>query len=234
MKTRITSRLALAARPALLACALGAAGLAQAAVMPLQVWSLGADFENGLGAWFDRNPTSPDALIVSDPLRPGNHVLAFDRLMGSGSVFTNQAVSTTGSYTLSFDYLGLPGLGGVAGNLGGYIGVSVGGHASTQYWVGGTGSYQTPLALIDDGQWHSYSYTFSVGWGQPVRVMVEDWDGSGGVARDAFFDNISLRDSSIAAPSFAQGASVPEPGSLALVALALAGVAALRTRGRRD
>jgi hypothetical protein len=216
-----------------LAFGLAAASGAQALVVSGAVYSLGADFEGDLSGWFDRNPGSPDAAIFLDPLRPGNHVLGFNTIKGSGSVFTSQSVSSTGSYTLSFDYLGVPGRGN-AGDLGGYIGISIGGNGSSAFWVGGTGSYATPLSLIDDGAWHSYSYTFNSPIGQPVRIMAEDWDGSGGVAGDAFFDNIVLRDSSVAAPRLALGApsEVPEPGSLALagLALALGGIGGFRAR----
>jgi hypothetical protein len=219
-----------------LALALGLAAVsgAQALAVPGAVYALGADFEGGLSAWFDRNPASPDAAIFVDPLRPGNHVLGFNTIMGSGSVFTSQAVSSTGSYTLSFDYLGVPGR-GTAGDLGGYIGVSTGGNGSSALWVGGTGSYATPLSLIDDGAWHSYSYTFNSPIGQPIRIMAEDWNGSGGVAGDAFFDNIVLRDSSASAPSLALGAlsELPEPSSLALVGLALLAGGVARHVARR-
>lgn len=218
-------------RCATLAAVLAAATAGHAAMVVSTVF--GSDFENGLSAWFDRDASSPDAAIFDDPLRPGNHVLGFNRTMGSGSVFGSAQISSSGSFTLSFDYLGVPGRGGVAGDLGGYIGVSVGGNGSSQYWVGGTSNrYGTPLNLVDDGLWHSYSSTFNSPIGPSIRVMVEDWDGSGGVAGDAFFDNIVLRDSSVAAPRIALGAAVPEPTSLALAGLALGLVGwAARRRG---
>lgn len=201
----------------MLGCMLAASPMANASPV------FSADFEGTLSGWFDRNPTNPDAAIFADPLRAGNHVLGFKAVMGSGSIFSNTQVTSTGTYTLSFDYLGLPGRGGNAGDLGGYIGISVGGNGSSQYWVGGTGAFSTPLDLVDDGQWHSYTYTFNSPIGKPIRLMAEDWDGSGRVAGDAFFDNIILRDSSVAAPILKLGTvNVPEPETLPLVGLALA------------
>lgn len=219
-------------RPVARALSLLAALSAATAAQALPVNAFGSGFEGGLSAWFDRDPSSPDAAIFDDPLRPGNRVLGFNRTMGAGSVISNAQVSSIGSYTLSFDYLGLPGLGGVPGDLGGFIGVSLGGNGSSQYWIGGTSdNHSTPLSLIDDGAWHSYSYTFNSPIGGSIRVMVEDWSGSGGVAGDAYFDNIVLRDSGVAAPATPLGSAVPEPGSLALVGLAL-GVAAWAARRR--
>ena len=98
-----------------------------------------------------------------------------------------------------------------------------------QLWVGGTSALSpTPIEMIDDGQWRSYSYTFtSPAWlGTPIRVMLEDWIGSGVITNDAFFDNVVLRDSARSANN-----NVPEPGSLALVGVALvAGAAVTRRR----
>ena len=119
-------------RPVARALSLLAALSAATAAQALPVNAFGSGFEGGLSAWFDRDPSSPDAAIFNDPLRPGNHVLGFNRTMGAGSVISNAQVSSIGSYTLSFDYLGLPGLGGVPGDLGGFIGVSLGGNGSSQ------------------------------------------------------------------------------------------------------
>jgi len=61
--------------------------------------------------------------------------------------------------------------------------------------------------LVDDGQWHTYSIEFNssdagcCGYGpwsgnpptdNTIRIMLEDFVGSGGVAGDAYFDNIRL------------------------------------------
>jgi hypothetical protein len=230
--------LAIAAR---VLAGLAVAGSALAAPQPAAVYAFSSGFETDLSGWSSRNAASPDAALFADPLHPGNQVLGFTALTSGGDLLSNTQVSTNGTFTLSFDYLGLPGRGGKAGNLGGYIGVSGG---SEQVWVAATSKeLETPLALVDDGLWHSYSYTFSgtaLGFEsrQALRVAVGDWKGSGGVAGDVFFDNIALRDTSLSQSAPAQAgtpANVPEPGSLGLVGLALAaalaGGAARRRRG---
>lgn len=188
------------------------------------------NFEGSLSAWTQRDASHPDGVIVADPLRTGNHVLAFSRTMGSGSLFSTDLVKSNGDFTFAFDYLGLARPGSVAGDIGGYLGVSKGFNGSNQYWLAGTGSYNTPIDLIDDGQWHSYSITFHSPIGQPVRLMLEDWDGSNGVAGDAYFDNLRLNDSRVAAAAFTN--AVPEPTVFALLGIA-ALAAGLASRRRR-
>lgn len=198
-----------------LTAALSLASLAHAAATTVFV----ADFEGDLSAWTERDPGAPTGQIVADPLNAGHgQVLNFQRTGSSGTLFTADAVtSNSGWFQLNFEYLGLPIKNGPTDDLGGYIGAIT--QVSGQgLWVGGTGAHPAPLDLVDDGQWHSYTYTFKSDWGPSLRVMIEDWDGSvAQVAGDAFFDNISLR-------------AVPEPTSLALVGLALAAMGASAKR----
>ena len=185
------------------------------------------NFEGTLSAWTDRNPgASPDSAIFADPLRPGNHVLGFNRTQAAGSIYTTDLVTTSGQFTVSFEYLGLPNLGGVPGDLGGFFGISLG-FPGDHFWVAGTlDSYGTPVVLIDDGTWHSYNLTFSSPIGQQVHLMFEDFSGSGNVAGDAFFDNIQFNDSQ-------EVGSVPEPASLALLGLGLAGIGFSRRKNQK-
>ena len=205
-----------------LTLALGTA--AQAA--PLTAFS--EDFEATLAAWTDRTPANPQSVIVADPLRTGNHVLAFSRLGSGGSLFTTALITAAAQFTVSFDYLGLAGRGGRVGDIGGYFGIDTG-FPALEYWVAGTGSYPTPIALIDDSQWHSYSLTFNSPVGQAVHLKFEDWDGSGGVAGDAYFDNVRFNDASVTPAPLPH--ATPEPSALALLSLALL-AAGLVTRRR--
>jgi len=178
------------------------------------------DFQTGLGGWTDRDPRSPESAVVADPLDAGNNVLSFLRLGYGGSLMSNTAVTSSGLFTISFDYLGQPGKGGVAGNLGGYLGVSSGVFSGGEMWLAGTGG-GTPIDLIDDGSWHHYTLTFRSTIGQSLHVMIEDFDGSGGVAGDVYFDNVRIT------------SAVPEPTSVAMALVGLVGLAAVRRRANR-
>ncbi len=196
-----------------LAFALSAAGSAQAGVIS----AFSENFEGTLAAWTDRNPSNPEAAIVVDPLRAGNHALSFNRLGSAGSIYSSDLITSSGNFTVSFEYLGRPGLGGAANDLGGFFGISQG-LPGNHYWVAGTGSYPAPIDLIDDGAWHSYTLTFASTVGQLVHLMYEDYAGSGGVAGDVYFDNIRFNDQNVAPAPFQ---SVPEPLSTTLLALGL-------------
>lgn len=180
------------------------------------------DFESGLSGWTDRNPGTPESVVVADPLNAGNKVLSFTQLGFGGSLLSNSFVSSTGWFSLSFDYLGQPSQGGVAGNLGGYLGVSSGSFSGGEMWLAGTGSASgTPIALIDDGAWHHYTLSFQSTIGQSLRLKLEDFDGSGGVAGDVYFDNVRLT------------SAVPEPSSVAMALAGLMGLVVVRRRANR-
>ena len=165
------------------------------------------DFESDLSQWTGKGAGAHSGLIVADPVRASNGVLTFTVVTFAGDIFGPEVTVAPGQrYTLEFEYLGVPGS-GTPGNLGGFIGFAED-TPSSHRWLIGTvlccGSEDG--SLIDDGQWHTYAIEFDpfnvpplaccydgIPTNNTIRVMVEDFVFSGGVAGDVFFDNIELR-----------------------------------------
>lgn len=188
------------------------------------ITSITDDFEGDLSQWTGKNDGSTGGYLTADPLDSSNQVLSFNRVIGAGDIFTIDTVSTTSTYTVSFDYLGNCG----TSDCGGYFGISVG-LPGNHYWVAGTGSYSTPISLIDDGTWHSYDLTFTNYFGAtPVHFMLEDWNGSlDGSANNVFFDNFSFYDTNL------PPVVVPEPSIIALMGLGLIGMGLSRRKMKK-
>lgn len=185
------------------------------------------DFESDLSAWVGKDGTSVShhGEIAVDPYDSTNHALRFSQTNLGGDIFatdTGFAVTPGQEYTISFKYLGDTQLGGTPGDLGGYAGISSG-FPGTHDWYYGTNTVSgADPVLVDDGDWHSYSYTFTASAGMnPVHLMFEDFYaptyGLANVARDVYFDDVRL---------------VPVPGAvlLGMLGLSVAGVK-LRKRG---
>lgn len=185
------------------------------------------NFEGTLSAWSPSTYTGLGAsgAIVADPVQ-ADKAVHFGILNAGGDIISTAGnTSASGTYKLYFDYLGLPGQGGIPGDLGGFIGYSYG-FPGTHAWLGGTiTGYGTPIEMIDDGAWHSYSITFTAGAG--IHVILEDFSGSAGVPGDAYFDNITLTDGDGPSP-----AAVPEPSTLGLMGLGLVSMVAAFRRNR--
>ena len=188
------------------------------------------DFEGDLSAWTGQGGGAHSGLIVVDPLNAGNNVLSFTALGSAGDIFTAQQLNLNpgATYQISFDYLGLPTVGSVAGNLGGFAGISEGLAGRHMWYYGTTANSGATDTLVDDGQWASYvfqfiapvNFTFGGGSGNAIRLMFEDFTGSGGVAGDVYFDNVEL------------SAAVPEPTSALLLGAGLLVLAVRRRRAR--
>jgi ELWxxDGT repeat protein len=89
------------------------------------------DFSNGLNQW-----TNISGMVVADPLSSGRgNVLTFGQIRGGGDLVTKSVFSKGDLWNVSFDYLGTPGKGGIANDLGGYLGIS-----PSSYWMAGTSS----------------------------------------------------------------------------------------------
>lgn len=166
------------------------------------------DFESGsLANWTGKSFGAHDAVIVDDPLDNTNSAITFNTLESAGEIFSTQFFdfASADTYEVSFDYLGFAKNGSVAGDFGGFTGYSQG-TPGTHSWTFGTSTTSGASdALIDDGAWRSFSYvvdgaTAFGGGSTGFRLMFEDFVGSGGVAGDAFFDNIRVN-------------AVPSPGA---------------------
>ncbi len=174
------------------------------------------DFESGLGNWTGKSGGAHHGALVADPLGGGNTVLAFTAMNAAGDLFSLNPIEFDAgtSYVLSFDYLGRTDQGRNASvGTNGYVGLSrglPGEHVwlySTQTTSGASG------VLVDDNTWHSYEFALDIpdSWADAdgktlAHLMLEDFYGGGGVAGDAYFDNISIR-------------SVPAPFSAALLGM---------------
>jgi len=140
-------------------------------------------------------------------------VLTFTALNHGGDIYTTSSISPGQGFVLSFDYLGLPGLGGNPSDLGGFIGISSNLNpvnlGSDEFWLAGSeNNYNVVQVLPGDGTWHHYDLLIPNSPLASFHIMIEDYDFSGGVPGDVFFDNVRI-------------ASVPEPGMPGLFAGAL-------------
>jgi hypothetical protein len=181
------------------------------------------DFESDLSKWTGKGSGAHHGEIVADPISGGiNDVLHFTALNKSGDVFSVPvSLSSTGKYILSFDYLGLDSGPGIDGNLGGAIGYSYG-LPGGLVWLAGTTNIGPGTDILGDtGRWGHYQITFTATQvNTPIHIMVEDWVESLGIAGDAYFDNIKLTGVD----------AVPEPATMILFGIGLAGIGGLRIR----
>ncbi len=158
-------------------------------------------------AWFGKDgaalPFSAVARI--DPTNRNNCALTFNALTAFGDAFSRLIEGVPGRMlVMEFDYLGLPELGGVPGDLGGTIGIAEEFPAGHR-WFAGTDPDPSIERdpLVDDGRWHHYSFAFDpfqpavgccgyTGSGR-FRVMLEDHLASLGIPGDSLFDNLVVR-----------------------------------------
>jgi hypothetical protein len=211
-----------------IAAACGAAFLLSASASAAALFS--DDFETGtlVPNWLLKGGTPPnEGAVVSDPLfTTHSKVLTFNTLNAGGSIVSASSFTGSPAFTIEFDYLGLASPSGksVADDFGGFLGVGILSGDPGDFWLAGTqagysGAFGPVVHLIDDNTWHHYSVTFAtpVALSGELRIMIEDFSGSGGVPGDAHFDNISIT-------------AVPEPSTYAML---LAGLGLMGFMARR-
>jgi hypothetical protein len=184
---------------------LSAVGGAHAAVL------FSDNFQTNLSQW----QTPGTGVIAAAPVGGGN-ALKFNALGSGGDLFSFPIAGTgAGTYALSFQYLGTCARGG----CGGYVGLAPGSTTITSPLTGDAwlasdtpAAYFTPFVFSSNGAWTSVNVVFSVTTAAQFGLKLEDFVGSGGVAGDAYFRNLTLT------------SGVPEPSTWAMMLIGFAGL----------
>ena len=173
------------------------------------------DFESGL---LPINWTIiGSAQTVVDPLGPGNNVLQFTAPGSGGDLFSVVIPVVSGTYRLEFDFLS------IADEInfptpGGFVGINDPGET----WLVGDASY--PAGYQTNGlprnNWQHVDLLFTTNGN--FQLKLEQFAGSSAPIGTAYFDNVLITQ------------QTPEPSTMAMVGLALAGFGAWRKSKAND
>jgi len=164
------------------------------------------DFESGLGAnW----AIIGSAQVVADPLQADN-ALHFTAPGSGGDLFSTVIAAPAGTYYLQFDYLSTADIS--FATPGGFVGIM----DPLETWLVGDANYAATIQTnaVPRNAWQHVDLTFSTNGN--FLLKLEQFAGSSAPIGTAYFDNILIT------------TETPEPSTMAMVGLALAGVGAFR------
>ena len=169
---------------------------------------------------------SGSAAIASAP--GGGNALTFGHWWAGGDIFTqNTFTSATGSFTLTFDFLGNC---GHTSQCGAFVFAS-----AVPVALGSILLSDTPYTAVTQfpdsiDSWEQISYTFA---GTSTNLGLELWYGSANFSPDsAYFRNMVLTDNAVGTPIGTLSVSVPEPSTWAMMLLGFCGIGFMLRKSR--
>jgi len=190
-------------------------------------------FSDNLQSASDLNALGAKAVGIIGTAQDGTKALTFSALEGgSNLVSTNTYRSTTGSFTVSFDYYSSC---GAVTNCGGFLSTPAGN------WSVSDTAWGSDKLFADAAKWQHLSYTYS---GTSSNAAFEIWNGSqhakaadaNGLGASFYLKDLVLTDNSVGAANglvITSVSAVPEPETYAMLLAGLGLIGATVKRRKR-